>query len=210
MCLVHGRCLINKSFESPHYQTGKNIIKNKYPWEGQHTDLNSRGIPVKGRPELGGQRKASQGLHKLHSLSNFASGQLCLCLCVQWSSRQLNCITLFILIIWTEFRCGIWWGLFYWTTSGLPGTLQQITVNLRAAVPLPKCQYFCEKFWSFTVYVSKMNFYFIGLIFRVIRNVCLFPGWLQMQDSYNKTRTGRFPEGGERKAFPAWLELLCV
>lgn len=27
---------------------------------------------------------------------------------------------------------------------------------------------------------------------------------------YNKTRAGRFPEGGERTAFPACLELLCV
>lgn len=88
--------------------------------------------------------------------------------------------------------------------------LQQITVNLRAAVPPPKCQYFRGKSRSFTVYVSKMNFYFIGLIFRVIRNVCLFPGRLEMRDSYNKTRAGRFPEVGERKALPACLELLCA
>lgn len=31
-----------------------------------------------------------------------------------------------------------------------------------------------------------------------------------MRDSYNKTRAGRFPEVGERKALPAWLELLCA
>lgn len=80
--------------------------------------------------------------------------------------------------------------------------LQQITVNLRAAVPPPKCPYFCGKSWSFTVYVSKMNFYFIGLIFRVIRKMCLFPARLQMQDSYNETRAGRFPEGREKKSFP--------
>lgn len=50
--------------------------------------------------------------------------------------------------------------------------------------------------------VSKMNFYFIGLIFGVIRNGCLFPARLQMWDSYNKIRTGRFPEGGERGTIP--------
>lgn len=160
---------------------------------------------------VGRARKQARGrVDKLLLLGNFALGQLCVCLCLRQFSRQLNCITLFILIIWTEFRCGIWWCLVYWMTSGLPGTLQQITVNLRAAVPPPKCQYFRGKSRSFTVYVSKMNFYFIGLIFRVIRNVCLFPARLQLQDSYNKARAGRFPEGRERKAFPAWLELLCV
>ena len=129
-------------------------------------------------------RKARGSVDKLHLLSNFASGQLCLCLCVRWFPRQLNWITLFILIIWAEFRCGIWWCLVYWMTLGLPGTLQQITVNLRTAVPPPKCQYFHEKSEAFIVCFSKMNFYFIGLICRVIRNVCLFSGGLQMQDSY--------------------------
>jgi hypothetical protein len=52
-----------------------------------------------------------------------------------------------------------------------------------------------------------MNFYFIGLIFRGIRNVCLFPGRL-LQDSSNKARAGRFPEEGEREVHPACLELL--
>lgn len=66
-------------------------------------------------------------------------------------------------------------------------------------MPPPKCQYFCGKSQAFTVYVSKMNFYFIGLIFRVIRNVCLFPGRLQMQGSFKRAGAGRLPEGEEEK-----------
>lgn len=162
------------------------------------------------REEGAGQAKEARGpVDKLHSLSSLPLASSA-CVCVRRFSRQLNCITLFILVIWTRVRCGIWWCLVYWTTSGQPGTLQQMTVNLRAAMPPPRCQQFRGKSRAFTVYVSKLNLYFLGFIFRVIRNVCLFPGRLQMQDSYNKTRAGRFPEGRERKVFPAWLELLCV
>lgn len=60
------------------------------------------------RDLVGVQMKQARGpADRLHLLSNLASGQVCLCLCVCRFSRQLNYITLFILIIRTEFRCGI-------------------------------------------------------------------------------------------------------
>lgn len=68
------------SFSSLHYQTKKEHLKSKYPWEGQHIDINSHGVPVKGRTELEGQ--AGGSVDKLHLLDNFASGQPYLCLCV--------------------------------------------------------------------------------------------------------------------------------
>ena len=49
-------------------------IKKANTCEGQHNDLNSHEISVKGRPELGGQRKKSQGLCRQTSLAK----QFCL------------------------------------------------------------------------------------------------------------------------------------
>lgn len=185
------------------YQTRKNIKKNKYPREGQHTDLNSQGIPAKGRPELRGQRKASQGLCRPTSLAK----QFCLRPALSMSactmilqaielhypfhSNNMNRIQMWYLMmscVLNDFRTA-------WHVAANYCQLEGHCASTKVPIFL----------WIILVIysdVSKMNFYFIGLIFGVIRNVCLFSARLQMRDSYNKTRTGRFPEGGERGAIP--------
>lgn len=126
--------------------------------------LNSHQTPGK-RDLVGVQRKQARGpVDQHHLLSNLASGQLCLCLCVCWFSRQLNYITLFILIIRTEFRCSIWWCLVYRLALGLPGSLRQITVNQRAAAPRPPCQHFHGKPWPFSLCLrNEFLFHWLNL-----------------------------------------------
>lgn len=87
----------------------------------------------------------------------------------------------------------------------LPGTQQQITVNLRAAGPLPKYQYFRGKSWSFTVYVSKMNFYFIGLIFSVIRTCADSQGDFQGEILLTRPELGELLKGTkDKRSLPGW------